>query len=68
MNNENILKIIQNLNQKRTVNFTLCEVTKPEYSQEYSGLVTLANYETVSLNIAFCAHFPLSLPKIFDKR
>lgn len=67
MNNENILKIIQNLNQKRTVNFTLCEVTKPEYSQEYSGLVTLANYETVSLNIAFCAHFPLSLPKIYVK-
>lgn len=65
MKNENILKIIENLNIKRNVSFKLSQNTRPEYFIEYFGLVSLDNNKNINLSISFKKNFPLTLPDIY---
>lgn len=62
-----LLKIIQNLNKERCVNFTSSEDCDSKYMAEFKGTVMLSKNESVQLCIAFTVNFPLSLPDIFIK-
>lgn len=65
MSLKEIADIVNKLNQRRNVNFVLCDSDRSEHLCEYFGLIKLANSKNIRLRISFPRYFPLSLPEIY---
>jgi molybdopterin/thiamine biosynthesis adenylyltransferase len=65
MDKDSFLKLIENLNQQRNVNFSVCASENSKYEAHFCGTVSLSNGNPIQLRISFTNQFPLILPDFF---